>query len=56
MGLAVEGDTLAATTPETEASEDNNEGRRSLVIDQVGLEQPQREQVDAIVQHYRVEM
>lgn len=55
MGAAWDGESVLADTPEPSA-EGRGNNDRSLVIDQIGLEDAQRQQVDEIVEHFQAEM
>ena len=55
MGMAWDGGDAAARVVEEDPRPEEPE-RRSRVIDQVGLEPGQQEQVDRIVEHYRARM
>ena len=55
MGMAW-GDGQAMASQVAEGEEPEGRERRSLVIDEVGLEPAQREEVDRIVEHYRIQM
>ncbi|MGI9627188.1 MAG: hypothetical protein ACR2QM_10165 [Longimicrobiales bacterium] len=55
MGAAWDSESASATTVELPA-ETPRDGGRALVIDQVGLEDDQRAQVDEIVEYFQAEM
>ena len=56
MGIAWDRGEASAASPTPAESEDGQPERRTRVIDQVGLADDQRADVDRIIEHYRVQM